>query len=208
MLLIKVIPILEAIRVPARWSFIFYLGFVFFALLGIEAIRKKIKSMYIYLFFILLIFIEYIPMNLKTYAEQYINSEYTTLKQFCSKEKLVLLEIPVTHLQVAPNIVTGVNYISKVELSSTYHGCYLANGYSGYDMPSIQLLSSKLNADISTENSQQFINDIRNHSVDIVKINTEFFIEELKIPGRKLIEDLQQMPNVTLLENTTFLIVD
>lgn len=205
-MLYKILPLLELTRVPARWSFIFFLAIIYFSLSGIVKLSTKFKGFLIIGFVLILFFMEYIPLNLETHAENYVDGSDQALNEVCSKSKKVLLEIPVTHLDAAPNVGVGLNYITKVELSSTYHNCFIVNGYSGFDLPELLRFRDQLYTIIQNEDTDAFLALIKENNIDIVKFNTEFFIEELKIPGRKLIEDLQKNPRVVLLDNTTFLI--
>lgn len=206
--LYKILPLFEITRVPARWSFIFFFAVIFFSLAGIVKLQKKFKPAFIATLVLVIFFLEYIPPSLETHAENYIDSGDNVLKEVCSKSKKVLLEIPVTHLDAAPNVGVGLNYITKAELSSTYHQCLWVNGYSGYDLPELLAFRDRLNKIIENEDANAFLAYLKERNINLVKFNTTFFIEELKKPGSVLIENLKLDPRVTLLENTTFLIND
>ena len=111
---------------------------------------------------VLLVFLlEYLPYNIQTHSERYVDQSYQTIKNICSQSKKVLLEIPVTHLDVVQGIGEGVSYISKVELAQTFHNCYLLNGYSGYDMPEIFNLRDRLYSDLEKDDIDSFLNEIK-----------------------------------------------
>lgn len=174
-LLMKINPALEVVRVNARWSFLFYLGMIFFALYGVSKFQNHKKFKTIVGILLLVCLLEYAPLNLKTSSEEYINSNYELLRDECLKEKKVVLEIPVTHLTAGDNIVYGVTYIGKVMMSSTYHNCYLFNGYSGYDLPSITQLSEKINLAIDNGNTDEFVNLMKENKIDLIKFNPDAF---------------------------------
>ncbi|SRR5258708_7897304 len=182
--LIKIIPLLEATRVVARWSFLFYLGIIFFALKFLQNQLNNKHFKYLILITLVILFLEYLPLNITTHTENYVNAQYQTIKDLCYPNKKVLLEIPVTHLAVAQGIGEGVNYISKVELSSTYHGCYLVNGYSGYDMPELFKLQSDIDNLLLTQNTEALIKELKSYQVDIIKINSSYVVAEQKIPTK------------------------
>src|SRR5581483_11749719 len=132
---LKTIPFFQAARAPVRWSLLFYFGLIYFALLTIKRLYQKgffysskVNSFLLTFLFFIIIFAEYVPLNFSTEKKPYINADYTKLKNLCSSKPQVLLEIPISHLDVYPNIIEGVTYISTVELSSVYHHCNLVNG--------------------------------------------------------------------------------
>ena len=91
-------------------------------------------------------------------------------------------------------------------MSSTYHNCFIVNGYSGYDLPQLLRFRDQLYEIILTKDVDAFVAFLKQNNVDLVQFNTTFLIPELQEPGLNLIVKLKQSPNVILLENTTFLI--
>lgn len=178
-LLLRIFPLVSQVRAPCRWYFIFIIAITYFALKAVQKIQPKIRTQFLVIGFLLLFFFEYIPMNITTHSEEYINPHYVTLKNLCSQKKLVLLELPVTHLSVYPDIISGLNYISKVQFVSIYHDCYLVNGYSSYDMPHLNILSTALYQAILDGNSYEFIKELKKSQADIIKFNSEFFPREV-----------------------------
>ena len=201
---LKTIPFIEAVRVPSRWSFLFYLALVYFSLTYLKKLNLSPSKPVFLGVVMILFFIEYVPLNLSTHQEQYINKKYTMLKDICSVKKQVLLEIPVTHLDVAQGIGEGVNYISKVQLSSTYHGCNLLNGYSGYDLPAIFDLRDKLYRAIENYDTNTFVAQLKENQVDILKINQEFLIKEIKQPSSQFLENLKRSKEIETLDYNIF----
>lgn len=199
-IVLKFIPIAEATRVPSRWSFLFFLGLTYFALLGVSKLGGKFNYNILVITVFILFILEYIPINIRSYSEEYINESDQKLKQICKNDKKVLLKVPVTHLDVAPDIITGLNYISKTQISSTYHNCLLVNGYSGYDLPQIFELKDKINDAIAKKDTQLFLKLIKENNIDIVQFNPNFFIKELKIPGNEFIEILSKEKQLTKID--------
>lgn len=179
-LLLKIVPLIqEEIRAPSRWYFLFIIATIYFALQTVRKLHFKVSTSLLLIILLPLFFLEYIPINITTHSETYINNHYIILKDLCLQKKIVLLEIPVTHLNAYPDIITGLNYISKVQLASTYHQCYLVNGYSSYDMPHLTILSTTLYQAILDGNSYEFIQELKKSEVNIVKFNIEFFPKEV-----------------------------
>ena len=179
---LKFIPFAEAARVPSRWSFLFFLGLIYFSLITLNKLGyKPFHRVTLFLIFAIFIF-EYIPINIQSVKDSYINNDYQLLKNICSREKKVLLELPVTHLNAYPNILEGLRYVTVMELSSTYHGCLIVNGYSGYDLPDNFILSDILERYIKNQQTGAFVTELRKRQIDYVKFNQYYFIQELKSP--------------------------
>lgn len=179
---LKFIPFAEVTRVPSRWSFLFFLGLIYFSLITLNKLgNKPLHRVTLFLVFAIFIF-EYIPLNIQSVKDSYINNDYQILKNICSKDKKVLLELPLTHLNAYPNILEGLRYVTVMELSSTYHGCLLVNGYSGYDLPDNFILSDMLEGYIKNQQTGAFVTELRKRQIDYIKFNQYYFIQELKSP--------------------------
>lgn len=190
--LLKYLPFFETIRATARWSFLFYLGLIYFSLYFLEKISKNRKKFSLLFAAVLLVFaLEYLPLKITAHAEEYINNDYEILREICTRKKKVLLEIPVTHLNTGNSIVEGLNYISKVMLASTYHNCYLINGYSGYDMPHLSILDGKVNAIIQEGDIDALIKLAKDSEADIIKINRSKLIKESRNPAEKIFQKIK-----------------
>jgi len=173
-ILLKTVPFFESIRVVARWSFLFYLGIIYFSVLILDEITKKKKfskrSVILILLFIWFA-IEYLPINISSSGNNYLTKDYDELKKICSKSKKVLLEIPVTHLYTWGGLAAGVKYVNDIQLASLYHGCFIINGYSGYDLPSNLRFDMQV-ADLYKKNDTQgLLNLFKSTKADYVKIN-------------------------------------
>lgn len=203
---LKFIPMAETIRVPARWSFLFFLGFIYLSLVTLNKLgnnpRHKFILLSVFIFFIL----EYLPTNIKSVKGSYINNDYQILKNICTDNKKVLLELPVTHLNAYPNIIEGLEYISKVELASTYHNCNIVNGYSGYDLPDIFILSDILSKYMEEGNTKAFIEETRKRKIDVVKFNQYYFIKEMKPYVRNFVDAIATESGVEKINKGLFLL--
>ncbi|MDD2822994.1 MAG: hypothetical protein PHQ59_02820 [Candidatus Daviesbacteria bacterium] len=204
-LLLRIIPLVQEIRAPSRWYFIFTIGIIYFALLGIKKLQAKIDSRLLFIALLVIFFLEYVPVGITTHSETYINNHYITLKDLCSSKKLAVLEIPVTHLNAYPDIVSGLNYISKVQLASTYHQCYLINGYSSYDMPHLYTLSYNLYTAIIDNNVEMFIDALTNSKTDVVKFNEDQLPREVYAQLPSFIEKLSTKSGIKRLDNEMFI---
>jgi hypothetical protein len=185
---IKYIPTFESIRVLSRWGFLFYFGLVYFSLISVDKFLKK--SLFALPIILFVFFIEYVPVNLQTEAHNYLTSQDSVLSKLCSPQKQVLLEVPVTHLDSGSSIVEGLTYITSRELASTYHNCYLINGYTGYDLPANFQLASDVDHAITNQNTSEFIILMKQNHVDLVEFNNEAFIKENKIPGLIFLDNI------------------
>lgn len=172
---LKTIPIFESIRVTSRWNYLFYLGIVYFAILGLQKISNNKYRNFILSAAFILFFIESIPVNFQTSGFKYIDENTLVLKNICEQDKKVLLELPVTHLDAKDNIVDGLTYITTTQLAVSEHRCYLVNGYSGYDLPGLLELSDKIDQAIDSNDGVSFIQLIKNKRVEIVEFNDESF---------------------------------
>lgn len=203
-LAIKYVPMFDLVRAEVRWSYLFYFGLIYFALISLDKISRK-KHVQIYLSVIFLVFIlEYIPLNIKTFSKDY-TSEYPSLKKLCLEKRQVLLEVPVTHLNAGTNIVEGLTYITTTELATVYHSCNLINGYSGYDLPDNLQLDQTLNQIIKDQNIPQLLSLLEERNVNILKINRRFIIKELQQGAQDLVEKLGKVQTLKEIEPGVFL---
>jgi hypothetical protein len=170
----KVIPLFEAVRAPVRWSYLFYIGVIFFALSYFSSIRSKTATT-IKIAIVVFLVLEYIPLPITTHAEGYLSPDHNLLRQRCSQEKKVVLELPVTHFGVKSNkgIIEGLNYITKIELASVYHQCDIVNGYSGYDLPHLIDLDVNLNKCFAENSCDEARNQLDKIKIDYVKVNQD-----------------------------------
>jgi hypothetical protein len=186
-LLLKYVPFIDVIRAPARWAFLFYTGLTFFAL---KYLSKKSFGIPIFLLLTVFIILEYIPLNIQARSETYIHEKDQILKDICSKETKVVLEIPITHFDAGDSIFTGLSYITKTILASSYHKCNLVNGYTSYDLPSIQILKNSIYDKKSLQNPEKFAQVLKSSNADILVVNDNFLIPEIKDDLLKVVEKL------------------
>lgn len=172
--LIKYVPFFDSIRSLARWSFLFYFSLSYFFTKYLSN-----KKMLFVLFFAIIFALENFPLSLVSTKENYIdpNSDYI-LKNYCSKEKAVLLEIPMNHLMVGTGIIEGLNYISKRQLSSVYTECFLVNGYSGYEPPELTKFYNDVDEAIIDENKNLFIDLLKSRNVFLIRITDNLIVSE------------------------------
>lgn len=205
-LLLKFIPLLDVVRVPIRWSFLLFLGLTYFSLISLSRLTYKSSYQVIFLLIFVIFTLEYVPFNLQTAKKNYVTADYKLLKEVCSKEKKVLMELPLTHLNAAPNIREGLSYITTLQLSSTYHECNLINGYSGYDIPENFILANTLDEYIKRQQTDEFIKELKKQEVDIVKFNQSYFTAELKPSIRSFITAVATQSGIEKLNDDLFLL--
>jgi hypothetical protein len=160
------IPIFEVIRGTSRWSFLLYIGLIYFFLRYLKYTKTIIK-----LFIVVILIVEIIPLSIVSQRDSYITPQDHVLKSICSKSKTVILEIPVTHFDASGGIANGLSYITKRLLASEYNKCNLVNGYSGYDLPSIQKTMNDLIISTKSKNTSNFMQTIIQTGANIIVIN-------------------------------------
>jgi hypothetical protein len=193
LIILKYVPFFDSIRALSRWNFILILGILYFCLKFINNfLNKNLKFNKKILFFVVLIlwyFIEYFPINVNSLSKNYINDDYSYLINNCKNK--VLLEIPYTHLfGVKGNIVDGLGYITKTELSSITHGCSIVNGYSGYDLPENIESFQKLNNFVNTSKYDEYLEELNTRDVTYIKFNKEYMNEDEVETYQKMFDKL------------------
>ncbi len=201
---LKVVPLFESTRVSARWSYLFYFGLIFFALLGLQKIADGKYKSAIFAFCFVMLFLEALPFNLTTTAGSYVDDRTEVLRNICSDEKQVLLELPVTHLEAGNNIVEGLTYLTTSQLASTFHGCYLVNGYSGYDLPEIRDLSIKMDQLIDQNKPEQFISELKQRHVNLVKFNPDNFPNARQANLQQFFSSLEELGGLNKIDSTIY----
>lgn len=203
-LVLKFVPLFESIRVSARWSFLFYFGLIFFALLGIQKItNNKYKKLVFGIIFVVFL-LEYIPLNIKAEQDIYFDDRDLVLQSICHDKPTLLLELPVTHLDAENDIAAGLSYITKTQLASTKNECLLVNGYSGYDLPSIIELSQKTNHYIDSNDTEGFYNELKSSNVSLFKFNPDRYPTERQNNLQKFLDALIKQDNIEQVEGTIY----
>lgn len=172
---VKYIPLFDTIRGTSRWSFLLYTGIIYFAV----SFLSKIRPGKMLLLLSILLILDVFPVTVATYKNTYISEDDNVLKNICAAQKTVVLEIPVTHFDSGTNIVEGLTYITKRLLATTYNHCTLVNGYSGYDLPSIQKIKDNLIASTQSQDPNGFIITVRSTGANYISINPEVIPEKL-----------------------------
>ena len=158
------------------------------------------------IFIVAVIVLEYFPLNIPSDKETYITNKDIVLKRLCTEEPLTVLEIPVTHFDARGGIAAGLSYITKTQLASTFHGCNLVNGYSGFDLNSIQQIKDSiyiLSSDSKIENLHQLLIDT---GANIVVVNEEYLLEEEVESISRSIDSLKKESKIKQVQNNIFYI--
>ena len=202
----KFIPFLESIRVVARWNFLFYLGVVYFAISTIQKISQK-KHVSLIIGIILSCFLlESLPLYITTHKEEYLNSKYELIANLCKNRELTLLEVPITHFDGNGGIVSGLNRVTKYELSSLYHKCNLTNGYSGYDLPKLITVRDEFYLRLRNNDPVSLLKYLNNSKINILKINAEELPDEMLISYYKIYPIFVKSAGVKEISKDLFLI--
>ena len=86
----------------------------------------------IFVIFTMCIFVDLVPINIKSISQQFIYDDTNILNKVCDKND-VALYIPYSHVvDTEGGTIVGLNYISRLLLSTENFSCKLVNGYSGY----------------------------------------------------------------------------
>lgn len=174
--LIKYVPFFDSIRGLARWSFLFYLGLTYFFVSFLQ--NKKLLMIMV---FLLIFFCESLPVNLIAGSEIYVDpKDDVLLKTNCDKNIEVLLEIPTDHMRVEGGVVKGLNYISKRQLATLYHGCLLVNGYSGFEPPEQTKYYNDVGDALSGGKVKVLITLLESRQVSFLRITSNLVSIELK----------------------------
>jgi len=196
--LVKFVPFFDTIRSTARWSFLFYLGMVGLSIYGLEKILLMIKGKWLKIFVIILVSVvfvlENLPLKVDSHFEDYYVG-YQKIEKLCTERKRLLLELPVSHMDFQNGVVNGLNYISKVEMASVRHGCYLFNGYSGYEPKNIEIFRSNV---MNINNTNEFLSLLKKEKIEILKNNDNRW--------NIYIEDLDKSGDLKLLEPGVYLV--
>lgn len=204
--ILKLIPFLESARAPSRWSFLLYFSIAYFALTTLNKIIQKRYSLIIVGIIIIIFSLEYIPLSFKTHDEKYMNTNYETITKLCSNNRLILLEVPITHFDGNGGIINGLNRVTKYELSSLTHRCNLVNGYSGYDLPSLLLFKDTFYKNLKSNNPKTLIDLLTQNNVNILKINSDALSESDLINYQLIYKKLLQLENIEEISTNLFLV--
>lgn len=191
--LAKYVPFFDAIRGTARWSFLAYFGLTFFALKSLS----KIKHNLILTLLVVLLVVDVLPQQINSVEDTYITQNDNVLSEVCTKNKTTVLEIPITHFDAGNNIAEGLSYISKRLLATSYNKCFLINGYSGYDLPSIQKLKDEVVLSFQNDDSITFYNLAKQSGASLISVNFETLPPNLYPNADSVLESLQKKGSIT-----------
>lgn len=187
---LKLFPMLDGIRSPARWEILFVMGLIYFFLISIDTLRSRHMNIIICIIGVLLL-IEYLPLPRPIYVIPHQSSAHQRMQQICSTEpQTLVLEYPVTHFIAFGGIVEGLGYISNTQLSQVFHNCLLMNGYSGFIPEKIFDDERELSTIIQQVDADKLATYLTTRKVDIIAINMPFVVKELRSPARQLIQKL------------------
>lgn len=185
--LLKYSPLFEVIRAPSRWMFLAYVGFTFFTL---KVLYQKSLKTGVFVLLVGIVLLEYLPLNIKSHSETYIQEKDQTLMTLCKNKPVIVLEVPVTHFDAGRDILEGLNYITKTILASTYHKCNLVNGYGSYDLPSIATLTNSLYDSSVEKDIEGFLSQLETSKAEFLVLNRMYMKEEDKAKALEAMIDV------------------
>jgi len=174
---LKLIPIFEPIRASARWSFLFYFGLTYFALIGLQKLKKYNLRLLVILLSILYV-IEMVPIDKQTEQKNYNPDVYKIVVPECKNAGSVLLEYPLTQDSKDANIITNLTYKTQMMLASLEHNCDLVNGYSGYTPKDYDRFEGEMFQAVEKNDSQEFNKLVNQRNVKLFKLNKDFIYRE------------------------------
>ena len=179
--LLKFFPVFEPIRATSRWSFLFYIGATYFAILGLQKLTTKLsfKTNLLLNTLVLAIFVlEVFPIKTKYETKFFSPTAYQKITELCHNSTQVLLEYPLNQTSMEANVATNLSYKTTQLLSSLSHSCKLVNGYAGYDPEEYQYFESQLSQALTAEDRALFFETMRKQNVDIIKLNKSDLAEK------------------------------
>jgi hypothetical protein len=203
-LALKYLVIFDPIRATARFSALFYIGLFYFSTKGLSKINRK-KSLLIIFIALFIFFLEVIPLNYRTEANNYYSDVYQIIEDDCSQNK-VLLEYPFNQDSDGADVATNLKYKASQLTASVNHNCNLVNGYAGFDPEEYVNYINAFNTALQSTNSAQLKIIIENQEIDFIKVNKEYLSDD----------KLQQLDNISfdkqfgrqLENNDQFLLID
>ncbi|HEX7018109.1 MAG TPA: hypothetical protein VF209_04350 [Patescibacteria group bacterium] len=178
-LVLKSIPLLEPIRATARWSFLMYLGLLYFVGHGFEKLNLSHFKKWLTLGFVCSLYvIEMVPLTKATQAQAYYHASYDVLTTECSSQPQVLLEYPLTESHAEASVVSNLSYRTQLMLASTRHGCLLVNGYSGFEPREYSLYEQALTSAVVNAERQRFFTLLDQKDVTYFKLNDAHLASE------------------------------
>lgn len=204
-LVLKLVPVFEPIRAVARWSFFFYLGLAYFALIGLQKFIKKFgkEPVVIVVLSVLYIF-EIIPIVKPTESKNYYPAAYQSVSSLCQERPQVILEYPLTQDKKGANIITNLTYKTQMVMATLHHKCKIINGYSGYDPLDYQRYENELYTIVTVRDEKEFWRLMRQRNINIFKLNKNEVYKD-KVDFIETV--LKRSPKVEILVNdSNFLI--
>lgn len=203
-LFLKFLPLFNTIRASARWSFLFYLGMIYFLLFFLKKIKNE-KFFNVIILAVLFCFIlEYLPISLTSFESNIKLDDYFSLGENCTNED-VLLEIPYTHLfGVDGGIGVGLSYITKVEFDSYLHKCHLVNGYSGYDIPEVIEFFQKSDGFVLNNQYDDFYNLLKSRNISYLKFNREIMSRDIVENYETFLKKLIELKKINMISTDVY----
>lgn len=175
---LKVLPLLEAVRATARWSFLLYLGLTFFAARSLSKLKSATWLNALSFGAVLLFVIELVPFGI---TSQPVNAALATdhpITVFCQTPHNLLI-FPMTQQHIGASLTSNLSYKTQELLRSTIHRCNVVNGYGGFEPPAYQQLEQQLNFAIGSD-IPAFWELLKQHNVNAAMIHSEMLNAESK----------------------------
>ncbi|MEP7166994.1 MAG: hypothetical protein ABI758_03395 [Candidatus Woesebacteria bacterium] len=200
---LKLIPLLDPIRVNSRWYLYVLIALIYFALKGMRKFNFLSKT-FIVALFCFVVALEVMPITKSTEAKAYYHDVYSQIEPICTKNTQVLLEYPMTQNTKDINVVTNLTYRTQAMLASLRHHCTLVNGYMGYVPKDYVRYESELTTSVNSTQSAQFWKLIDEKQVRFIKLNKHDLFSEKVLIVEKF---FQGNPKVKILADTDAFVI-
>lgn len=170
---LKILPLVEPVRATGRWSLLFYLGLSYFAVKGVQKIKKQQLQKVILCSLSVIYVLEIIPTDINTRSENYYSlSQYASIEYACKPEAKVLLEYPMNK-QLDNDNSDRLPYKTQMMLTSLHHNCYLVNGYSGFVPKEIEQYEQQLELAFLQDDYLKISELLDKKQVSVIKLNMD-----------------------------------
>ncbi len=182
--ILKFIPLVEPIRGLSRWSLLFFIGLLYFVILGIKYISdlkiSENKKNLLILFIGVTYLIEILPINRTAASGEIISDSNIFLQESCVENQQVLLEYPMTYNPFGDvrGIEVQLQNWSDMLISASGHDCVMINGYSGFFPPYYQQFERTVAESVASESCTSLRNALTAAEVDLVRLKYDKLTED------------------------------
>lgn len=202
---IKIFPFLDTFDAIARWSFLFYLGFSYFASLGLGSLienKKKLQQYLIISGLTMVYMAEVFPVFAFYRTVDYFTPVHEYLQSACSSSTKVILRYPLDQRNGFV-VLESLQARSIDLLAASRHQCHLTNGYSGLAPVDYTQLEAELNSYFTAKNFENFLNLIKNKDTNYLQVKHDFLDKKINQNWLDWVENQEKLIQVAKDEQST-----